>query len=86
LRPSFQALVSAEAEIGSLIALTERASDGQLAINDIVVLLRGCARGGGLDIARDDFAGAVLRGGIAQTVAPLRDILSNIMGPDGTPD
>ncbi|MEM6682219.1 MAG: gene transfer agent family protein [Pseudomonadota bacterium] len=86
LRPSFHALVTAEAEIGSLIALVERASSGELAINDIVVLLHACALAGGHDVSRDAFAAAVLRAGIGRTIEPLRVILGNIMGSDGTAD
>ena len=38
LRPSFQALVAAEEELGPLFALVERAADGKLSLREIVAL------------------------------------------------
>ena len=35
LRPSFEALVAAEEEVGSLFALVERAADGRLALSEM---------------------------------------------------
>jgi len=35
LRPSFEALVAAEEELGSLFALVERAADGRLALSEM---------------------------------------------------
>lgn len=84
LRPSFAALVRVEEELGSLIALVERAGSGALGIKDIVVLLHACAVAGGHDISRDDFAAALLKEGITASVGPLRDILAAVMGPDAS--
>ncbi|SFR98018.1 GTA-gp10 family protein [Sphingomonas jatrophae] len=42
LRPSFAALVAAEAELGPLFALVERAAAGQLALGDVVALFWFC--------------------------------------------
>lgn len=82
LRPSFAALVAVEEELGSLIALVERAGSGALGIKDIVVLLHACAVAGGHDISRDDFAAALLKEGVTACIGPLRDILAAVMGPD----
>lgn len=83
LRPSFEALVRAEEEIGSLIALVERAGTGVLGIKDIAVLLHNCAIAGGHDVSRDDFAAALLEEGISASIPALRSILSGLMGSDG---
>lgn len=85
LRPSFDALVAAEAEIGSLIALVERAGSGTVTLKDIAVLLHCCAQAGGHDVTREAFAQALLREGIASSVVPLRTILGGLMGHDGQP-
>jgi hypothetical protein len=82
LRPSFSALVRVEEELGSLIALVERAGSGALGLKDIVVLLHACALAGGHDISRDDFAAALLKEGITTSIKPLRDILAAVMGTD----
>lgn len=39
LRPSFEALVAAEEELGSLFAMVERASDGSLTIAEMAGLI-----------------------------------------------
>ena len=39
LRPSFAALVAAEAELGPLFALVERAAEGRLALGEIVGMI-----------------------------------------------
>lgn len=86
LRPSFEALVSVEAEIGSLIAFVERAGSGALSVTDIVVVLHACAVAGGHDIPRADFAAALLAEGIGAGAAPLRSILAGVMGGDAKTD
>lgn len=86
LRPTFEALVRAEAEIGSLIGLVERAGSGALGITDIVVLLHCCAVAGGHEITRADFASALLAHGLGASAAPLRTILAGIMGGDAQTD
>jgi len=86
LRPSFEALVAAEAEVGSLIALVERAGAGTLQLKDIVVLLHSCALAGGHDVTRDAFAEAVLSEGVAATILPLKTILNSLMGSNAAAD
>ena len=44
LRPSFAALVAAEAEIGPLFAMVERAAEGRLALGEMVALFWHCRR------------------------------------------
>ncbi|RYY32572.1 MAG: gene transfer agent family protein, partial [Sphingomonadales bacterium] len=38
LRPSFQALVAAEGEVGPLVGVVERAAEGRLALSEMVAL------------------------------------------------
>src|SRR3546814_14729274 len=42
LRPSFAALVAAEAELGPLFALVERAADGGLTLSELAALFWHC--------------------------------------------
>ena len=42
LRPSFEALVAAEAELGSLFALVERAAEGRLTLAETAALFWHC--------------------------------------------
>jgi hypothetical protein len=44
LRPSFEALVAAEGELGSLFALVERAAEGRLMLSELTALFWHCVR------------------------------------------
>ena len=78
LRPSFGALVAAEAELGPLFALCERAAAGQLTLAEMVGLLWHCLDGDpGMD--RSQFADAVVAGGLAQASPALRVLLGQIL-------
>lgn len=78
LRPSFAALVSAEEEFGSLFAMVERASEGELTISEITGLLWHCMP----TDARPDRAvlgEAVLALGIVDAAKPVRTIFSQVL-------
>ncbi len=78
LRPSFQALVAAEQELGPLFALVERAAAGALGLGEMVGLLWHCAaepRG----MSREDFAEAVAAGGLANATPALRVLIGQIL-------
>lgn len=77
LRPSFAALVAAEAELGPLFALCERAAAGQLCLAEMVTLFWHCAQTPPL--ARADFADAVVAGGLANASPALRVLLGQIL-------
>ncbi|RIV90923.1 gene transfer agent family protein [Aurantiacibacter xanthus] len=78
LRPSFQALVLAEEELGPLFALVERAGDGQLRLSEIAALFWHClAEQEG--ITREQVGEAVMAMGLAAAAAPLRTILRQIL-------
>lgn len=78
LRPSFENLVAAEAEIGSLFALVERASDGALTITEACSLLWHC-----IDEdphpSREDVGQAVLESGLIEATKPVRAILAQVL-------
>ncbi|MEO0418348.1 MAG: gene transfer agent family protein [Pseudomonadota bacterium] len=78
LRPSFENLVAAEEELGSLFALIERASDGELTLNEITALLWHCLA---VDPRpeRADVGSAVLAMGLVQATAPVRIILAEVL-------
>ncbi len=78
LRPSFTALVAAEAELGPLFALVERAGEGQLRLAEMVALFWHCldCRDG---LTREDVGEAVLSLGLAGASKPLRTLLGQIL-------
>lgn len=78
LRPSFDALVRAEEELGPLFALVERAGAGQLKLAEIAGLFWHCLadRSG---MTRDAVGEAVLAMGLAEAARPLRVLLGEIL-------
>lgn len=78
LRPSFQALVAAEAELGPLFQLVERAAAGGLTLAEMVGLMWHCLEmPEGLD--RTGFGEALVAGGLAQATPALRGLLGQIL-------
>jgi hypothetical protein len=82
LRPSFSALVAAEEEVGSLLALVERASSGELRLTEIATLFWHCL-GDRRDLTREQVGEAVLRQGLAASAKPLRALLAQILQGTG---
>ncbi len=78
LRPSFAALVAAEAELGPLFALVERAAGGGLTLAEMAALLWHC-----LDtpagLTRVDFGEQLVAGGLAAATPALRVLLGQIL-------
>jgi hypothetical protein len=83
LRPSFAALVAAEAEIGPLFALVERAAEGQLSLAEITALFWHCLderEGQSRDmLTREQLGDAILAQGLARVTPPLRQLLGQIL-------
>ena len=78
LRPSFDALVRAEEELGPLFALVERAGAGQLRLTEIAGLFWHClAEPAGL--TRQALGEAVVTMGLAEAAKPLRVLLGEIL-------
>lgn len=78
LRPTFDALVRAEEELGPLFALVERAGTGQLRLSEIATLFWHClAPPAGP--TREQVGEAVLAQGLAASAKPLRALLGEIL-------
>jgi hypothetical protein len=78
LRPSFENLVLAEAELGSLFALIERAAHGALTIAEIVALLWHCLPAENRP-ERGVVGQAVTAMGLVAATRPVRAILSQVL-------
>ncbi|MDJ0642787.1 MAG: gene transfer agent family protein [Erythrobacter sp.] len=78
LRPSFEALVAAEQELGSLFALVERASEGALTLTEITALLWHCMDGETRQ-EREAVGAAILDEGLIAATKPVRVILAQVL-------
>ena len=79
LRPSFEALVAAEEELGPLFALVERAASGGLRIAEIAALFWHCADGRGEGLTREAVGAAVVERGLAGVTPALKVLLGQIL-------
>lgn len=79
LRPSFAALVAAEAEVGPLFALVERAADGQLTLAEMVALFWHLVDPRPDDLTRTAFGEALCAVGLVALTPALRMILGQIL-------
>ena len=78
LRPTFESLVLAEAELGSLFALVERAAAGALTLTEMTALLWHCLP----PESRPDRAAvgqAVLTMGLVAATQPVRAVLAQVL-------
>lgn len=82
LRPSFTALVAAEAELGPLFALVERAAAGQLKLAEMAALFWHCLADRDV-MTREALGEAVAARGLAACAAPLRALLAQILQGSG---
>ena len=78
LRPSFENLVAAEEEIGSLFALVERASEGAITVAEITAILWHCIEPQPRP-PREDVGRAVLESGLVEAIKPVRAILAQVL-------
>ena len=78
LRPSFENLVLAEAELGSLFALVERAAGGALTLTEMTALLWHCLPTEGRP-DRIAVGQAVLTMGLVGATAPVRAVLAQVL-------
>ncbi|MET0270330.1 MAG: GTA-gp10 family protein [Sphingomonas sp.] len=78
LRPSFQALVAAEEELGPLFALVERAAAGGLRLGEMVALFWHC-RHDAPGLSREMLGEAVAAGGLAAATPALKVLLGQIL-------
>ncbi len=82
LRPSYSALVAAEAELGSLFALVERAAEGELTLTEITALLWHCLDANDRSGDRpdqEDLGEAILAMGLLEAIKPVRAVLAEVL-------
>ncbi len=79
LRPSFEALVAAEEELGPLFALVERAAAGGLRVAEIAALFWHCADVRPEGLTRDKVGAAIVERGLAGATPALRILLGQIL-------
>jgi hypothetical protein len=79
LRPSFAALVAAEAELGPLFALVDRATAGGLTLAEMAGLLWHCLDRAPENLSREAFSQGLVDGGLAAATPALRQLLSQVL-------
>ncbi len=79
LRPTFAALVAAEAELGALFALVERAAGGGLTLAELAGLFWHCLHERPEGLTRDTFSEGLAAGGLAAATPALRVLLGQIL-------
>ncbi len=79
LRPSYEALVAAEGELGSLFGLVERAAEGRLALAEVAALFWHLVRDRPAGLTREQIGRAVVEGGLARVTPVLRTVLRQVL-------
>ncbi|MDP1027787.1 GTA-gp10 family protein [Sphingomonas sp. KR1UV-12] len=79
LRPSFAALVAAEAELGPLFALVERAAEGRLALTELAGLFWHCVHERPGWLTREVLGEALVAGGLAAATPVLRVLMGQVL-------
>ncbi|WP_322964548.1 gene transfer agent family protein [Sphingomonas fuzhouensis] len=80
VRPSFQALVAAEGELGPLFELVERAAEGKLSLGEAAALIWHCLRDVPEGLNRERLGEALVELGLAALAPVLRQLLRQILG------
>jgi len=79
LRPSFEALVAAEEELGPLFALVERAAAGGLRVAEMAGLFWHCAVERPEGLTRERIGAAIVERGLAGATPVLKVLLGQIL-------
>lgn len=79
LRPSFQALVAAEQELGSLFTLVEKASEGMMTLSEIATLFDHLSSSRPREITRERIGEALVELGLARVTPSLKIILGQVL-------
>jgi hypothetical protein len=79
LRPSFEALVAAEEELGPLLALVERAAAGGLRVGEMAALFWHCLRERPEGLTRERIGGAIAEQGLVKAAPVLKALLAQIL-------
>lgn len=83
LRPTFEALVRIEQEVGSLFAVVERTTSFQVTLKDVVTVLWSCAVAGGADVEMSEMGELIAENGISAATPAFRAILTSALaGPN----
>ncbi|QMW23388.1 GTA-gp10 family protein [Sandaracinobacteroides saxicola] len=78
-RPSFAALVAAEAEVGSLFALIERAGLGDLRIGEMIALLWHCRARRDESETREAFSERALAAGVVALMPVVKVLFMQLL-------
>ena len=79
LRPSFEALVAAEEELGPLLPLVERAAGGALKLSETASLIWHCVRDRPAQLTRERIGAALAERGLAAAAPVLKTLLGQIL-------
>ncbi len=79
LRPTFEALVAAEEELGPLFALVERAAEGGLKISEMAALFWHCVAERAEALTRERIGAAIAEAGLAKMTPVLKVLLTQIL-------
>jgi hypothetical protein len=79
LRPSFEALVAVEEELGPLFALVERAAQGGLKVSEMAALFWHCVAGRPEALTRERIGAAIAEAGLAKVTPVLKVLLTQIL-------
>ena len=79
LRPTFEALVAAEEELGPLFALVERAADGALKLSEMAGLFWHCVQDRPETMTKERIGAAIAEAGLAATTPILKRLLTQIL-------
>ncbi|PWG01834.1 gene transfer agent family protein [Sphingosinicella humi] len=79
LRPSFEALVATEEELGPLFALVERAAEGGLRLVEVAGLFWHCIKDRPEHCTRERIGAAVVEAGLAGMTPVLKTLLTQIL-------
>jgi len=83
LRPSFEALVAAEEELGPLFALVERAAAGGLKLGEMAGLFWHCLKDRPAGLTRERIGAAIAEAGLARAAPVLKALLRQILDGRG---
>lgn len=79
LRPTFTALVAAEAEIGPLFALVDRVAEGALSLTDLIALFWHCRAQPDHWPDRAALAESLCEAGLVKLTPALRTLVAQIL-------
>ncbi|WP_324750790.1 gene transfer agent family protein [Sphingomonas sp. LY54] len=79
LRPSFEALVAAEEELGPLFALVERAAEGALKLSEMAALFWHCVQDRPEMVTKERIGAAIAEAGLAAMTPILKRLLMQIL-------